>query len=95
MILEFLGVKVKLPITVHCDNIGAIFLSYNAKISQRIKHIDTKYRHVGEYVEQGVAKIVFVRSEHNKADIFTKNTPRDVYLKHVEKLLDRRTVTNS
>ena len=71
----------KLPITVHCDNIGAICLSYNAKISQRTKHIDTKYRYVGEYVEQWVVKIVFVQSENNKADIFTKNTPRGVYIK--------------
>ena len=60
MILDFLGVRVKLPITVHCDSIRAIFLSYNAKISQRTKHIDTKYRYVGEYVEQGTVKIVFV-----------------------------------
>ena len=43
MILWFLGIKIKLPIVVHCDNVGAIFLSYNAKISQRTKHIDTKY----------------------------------------------------
>ena len=42
MILEFLGVRVRMPIAVHCDNIGTIFLSYNARISQRTKHIDTK-----------------------------------------------------
>jgi len=93
MILEFLGIRVKLPIIVHCDNIGAIFLSYNAKISQRTKHIDTKYRYVGEYVEQGVVKIVFVRSENNKADILTKNTSRDTYLKHVQELLSRISTT--
>ena len=51
MILEFLGVKVRMPIIVHCDNVGAIFLSYNTKISQRTKYIDTKYRYVGKYVE--------------------------------------------
>lgn len=50
MILQFLGVKVKLLITVYDDNIGAIFLSYDAKTSQRTKHIDTKYRYIGEYV---------------------------------------------
>ena len=44
MILESLGIKAKTPITVHCDNVRAIFLSYNAKISQRTKHIDTKCR---------------------------------------------------
>ena len=43
MILEFLGVRVRLPIIVRCDNIGATFLSYNAKISQLSMHIDTKH----------------------------------------------------
>ena len=45
MILWFVGIKIELPIIVHCDNVGAIFLSYNAKISQRTKHIGTKYRY--------------------------------------------------
>ena len=87
MILESLGIKVKAPITVHCDNVGAIFLSYNAKISQRTKHIDTKYRFVGEYVEQGIVKIVFVKSENNIADIMTKNTSELTFKKHQKKLV--------
>ena len=88
MVLEFLGVRVRMPITVHCDNIGAIFLSYNAKISQRTKHIDTKYRYVGEYVEQGTVKIVFVRSEDNVADVLTKNTSLETFKKHASRFLD-------
>ena len=87
MILESLGIKVKTPITVHCDNVEAIFLLYNAKISQRTKHIDTKYRFVGEYVEQGIVKIVFVKSEDNIADIMTKNTNEFTFNKHKEKLI--------
>ena len=77
-----------MPIIVHCDNIGAIFLSYNAKISQLTKHIDTKYRYVGEYVEQGTVKIVFVGSEDNVADILTKNTSLDTFKKHTGRFLD-------
>ena len=41
-ILEFLKIEIKLPIIVHCDNIGAIYLGHNAKLSQRTKHIDVK-----------------------------------------------------
>ena len=91
MLLEFLGVRVRMPITVHCDNIGAIFLSYNAKISQRTKHIDTKYRYVGEYVEQGIVKIVFVRSEDNVADVLTKNTSLEIFKKHASHFLNETT----
>ena len=89
LILMFLGIQVKLPIVVHCDNVGAIFLSYNAKISQRTKHIDTKYRYVGEWVEEGVVKVVFVRSENNLSDILTKNTPQEVFDRHAKKILSR------
>ena len=87
MILESLGIKVKTPITVHCDNVGSIFLSYNAKISQRTKHIDSKHRFVGEYVEQGIVKIVFIEPENNIADIMTKNTNEFTFNKHKEKLI--------
>ena len=32
MILEFLGEKIEYPITIYCDNVGAIHLAYNSKI---------------------------------------------------------------
>ena len=87
-ILMFRGIRIKLPIIVHCDNVGAIFLSYNAKVSQRTKHIDTKYRYVGEWVEEEVVKVIFVRSENNIADILTKNTPQEIFNRHTGKYLD-------
>lgn len=34
------GVKVKLPIVVCVDNLGATFMSENVSVSQRTKHID-------------------------------------------------------
>ena len=95
MILEFLGVRVKMPIVVHCDNIGAIFLSYNAKVSQRTKHIDIKYRYVGEYVEQGIVKIIFVKSENNVSDILTKNTPQETFKRHKMRFLEKVTTIKS
>ena len=45
-ILEFIGVKVKTPITVDCDNVSAILLVYNAKTGGRTKYIDVKYYYV-------------------------------------------------
>ena len=78
-ILEFIGVKFKTLITVYCDNIGAIFLAYNAKTGGRTKHIDVKYHYVREYVRDVIIQIVFVRSENNHSDIFTKNTAQKIY----------------
>ena len=72
-VLEFLGVKIAYPIVVNVDNIGAIYLAKNETMGQRTKHIDVRHHFVREYIEDGIVKIVFIRSEDNMADPFTKN----------------------
>ena len=37
-----MGIKVKLPITVRVDNVGAIFMAENVAVSPRTKHIDLR-----------------------------------------------------
>ena len=84
-ILEFLKIKVEFPITVHCDNVGAIFLGYNQKNSQRTKHVDIRHHYVRQYVEDGIVKIIFVKSEENTADAYTKNVSGVLYSRHAMK----------
>ena len=81
-VLEFLGVKVNYPITVNCDNVGAIFLAYNSKNSQRTKHVDIRAHYVRQYVEDGTVKIIFVKSESNAADVYTKNVASNIFKLH-------------
>ena len=88
-ILEFLGFEVEYPIVVHCDNIGAIFLANNAKVSSRTKHIDLKTHFVREYIEKGIVKIVFIRSENNDSDIWTKNVGESIFSRHTDKFMDK------
>ena len=45
-VLEFLGVKVRYPIHVNINNVGAIFLSNNENAGQKTKHIDIQYHYV-------------------------------------------------
>ena len=85
-ILKFIGVDLKYPIEVNVDNIGAVYLSKNATTGNRTKHIDTRYHFVREYIEDGIVKVVFVRSEDNDADIFTKNLNGEVFWKHGDKI---------
>ena len=94
-ILEFLGVPVEYPITVLVDNIGAIYLTKNATTGNRTKHIDTRYHFVREYVQNGILKVTFVRSEENHADIFTKNLNVEKFDKHSEALGLRDTTSIS
>jgi len=86
-LLEFVGVNVKYPITVMCDNVGAIFLSNNAKNSNRTKHVDIRAHFVRQYVEDGIIKVNFVRSADNEADTFTKNVSGKIFRKHATKNL--------
>jgi hypothetical protein len=87
-VLEFLGIKVILPIKIMVDNIGAIFLANNYTMSQRTRHIDIRYHFVREYIEDGTVIIKFVRSEENDADIFTKNLGTGLYNKHSSKFME-------
>ena len=67
---------------IHVDNIGAIYLAERATSSTRTKHIDTRYHFVRNYIEDGILKIKFVRSNDNTADIFTKNLAAESFEKH-------------
>ena len=84
-IMEFLGIKVVLPIIVRVDNVGVIYLAQNAVSGPRMKHVDIRYHFVRDYIEDGVIKIIFVRSEENDSDIFTKNLGEEAFNKHCKK----------
>jgi hypothetical protein len=82
-VLESMGIKVELPIVVRVDNVGAIFMSENVSTTSRTRHVDVRYHYVREYVEDGFVRILFVRSEDNLADEFTKNVSGALYDAHV------------
>lgn len=86
-LLEFLGIRIVYPIILFVDNIGAIYLAEQSGSSTRTKHVDTRYHFVREYIEQGVVKIVFVRSEDNVSDPFTKNLSVNHFEKHIKKFM--------
>jgi hypothetical protein len=86
-LVESIGLKVKLPMVTKVDNVGAIYLTQNPSTSQRTKHIDVRYHFVREFVEAGVVKVEFIKSEENEADIMTKNTTNELFEKHKTKLV--------
>jgi Reverse transcriptase (RNA-dependent DNA polymerase) len=86
-ILEFLKIQVTLPIIVRVDNVGAIYLAHNAVSGPRMKHVDIRYHFVRDYIEEGVIKIIFVKSEENDSDIYTKNLGDELFKKHSKKYI--------
>ena len=83
-VLESLGVKVTLPIIVHVDNVGAIFMAENVSATKRSRHVDARYHFVREFQFDGFIKIVFVSTKDNRADPYTKNTTSDVYNRSID-----------
>jgi hypothetical protein len=86
-LLDSMEIYVEMPIQVKVDNVGAIFLANNKAVSDRTKHVDVRHHFVREYIEDGVVKIIFVKSEENDADIFTKNTTGIIHEKHSPKIV--------
>jgi hypothetical protein len=86
-ILESIGIKIKLPIIVKVDNVGAIFMAENVTATKLTRHVDARYHYVREFIEEGFIQIIFVKSDDNKADGFTKNLKTELYEKHSESYL--------
>ena len=89
-LLDSMGIKYQLPVTVRVDNIGAIFMSKNINTSSRTKHVDVRTKYVNEFCENGVIKIIFVSSSENISDIMSKNLSADLNAKHSDKLITKK-----
>lgn len=85
-LLKEFNVKVKKPVIVKVDNIGAICLAETRGISDRTKHIDTRYHFLRNLLDD-VIKIEFVKSEDNDADTMTKNINERTYETHEGKYM--------
>lgn len=59
-------------ITIFCDNQSTIKLAASDAYRPRTKHIDIRFHHIRELVENNVIKIEFVSTTENAADSLTK-----------------------
>lgn len=80
-LLNGVGCKCDKPTTLYVDNQSAIRLIRNPEFHKRTKHIDIKYHYVREKVENHEIEVVFVPTEAQLADVFTKALPRDRFIK--------------
>ena len=74
------------PLTISCDNQGAIALAKDNKFHARTKHIDLRYHFIREAVEDGKIQVKYVPTDENVSDIFTKPLPRPKFSRFVEML---------
>jgi len=80
-ILQELNYKVQKPILVFIDNQSAIKIGENDVEHDRTKHIDIKYYFIRDSVYENEIKLVYVPTDEQIADIFTKAVTPKVHNK--------------
>ena len=71
-LLGDLGVHVDERVFIYCDNLSSIQLARNPVFHARTKHIEVHYHYIQEQVLTGDIDLVYVSTEEQMADIFTK-----------------------
>jgi hypothetical protein len=80
-ILSKLELPLLLPTPVCCNNIGAIFLAFNNVTNQKSKHIDMRYHHIRNCIEEKKVAVFFIEGRLNPANMFTKNLAFNLFHK--------------
>ncbi|RVW39978.1 Retrovirus-related Pol polyprotein from transposon TNT 1-94 [Vitis vinifera] len=76
--------SVQSPITLYCDNSGAVANSKEPRSHKRAKHIERKYHLIQDIVQRGDVVVMKIASENNLADPFTKSLSSTTFERHVE-----------
>jgi hypothetical protein len=74
-LLAELGVRLKTPPRLWCDNLGATYLSANPVFHARAKHIEIDFHFIRERVASKQLQVRFISSKDQLADGFTKALP--------------------
>ena len=84
--LKSLGIKLKKPMDLHCDNTSAIEISHNPVQHDRTKHVEVDRFFIKENLDRKVIRFPFVYTEDQLADILTKGVSRKVFDDSIDKL---------
>ncbi len=71
-LLGDLGLHVDRQVVIYCDNLSSIQLARNPMFHARTKHIEVHYHFIREKVLAGEIDLIYVSTEDQVADIFTK-----------------------
>ncbi len=86
--IQELGVvpNIESPITLYCDNTGAVAQVKEPRAHQRMKHVQRKFHLIREIVKRGDVSIIKIASAENVADPLTKPLSQKVFEKHVKEM---------
>ena len=76
----------QLPITLYCDNSGAVANSKEPRTNKKGKHIERKYHLIRDIVLRGDVVVTKIPSADNLTDPFTKSLLAKTFDRHVERM---------
>ena len=74
---------------IYQDNKSAIILVNHVKYSstKRTKHIDVRFHYIRQYVQRKLTRLVYVPTQYNLADMFTKASGPEKFLPFMRQIL--------
>jgi hypothetical protein len=83
----FLHIIIREPIKIYIDNKAAIELCRTLRTESRTKILNTRINFIREQINNRVIELIFVRTDNNVADMFTKPLPNEKFEEHREKVM--------
>jgi len=83
-VLESIGLQVKKPMKLWCDNAGAYQLFNNWNVTGRTRHVATKLAFIRELKEEGTISVHWMSGELIPSDLGTKNLARPLFERHTQ-----------
>jgi hypothetical protein len=78
-LFEELELYVPKTSTIFTDNQAAVSIAHHPEFYSRTKHIDISLHFLRDLVQNGTLDMVYIKTEDNLADLFTKGLPRIVH----------------
>ena len=85
-LLQELGIPFVEKTVIFCDNQAAVAIGHNPSHAKYAKHIDIRWFFVRDMVKAGRFDIVYINTDENIADIFTKALAKPKLLKFRDEL---------
>ena len=79
-LLAILAKREVQKLSLKIDNQAAISFCKNSVHHERSKHIDTRFHHIRECIEEGLIEVQHVNTKDQLADIFTKSLGRQKFI---------------
>jgi hypothetical protein len=85
-LLKELGYYNQTKFPIYVDNKSAIDLSENPVFHERTKHINVKYHYIRNLINSGIIDVIYINTEEQKADGFTKPLEKVKYKKFLNQI---------